>query len=154
MHELTHALVFTPELLSYFPTDRRDPGPGAYEADFFGTGIAYLPDKATGKLRAQISTPRVVRAARQHYGCESVTGALLEDGGGAGTARSHWEMRTLRDEYMVGVSSPDRITSLIRSECAPHQLIASLIRSELRHQVDEPFRPSARPSLQIAAGTR
>lgn len=96
MHELTHALVFTPELISYFPTAAADEA-GAYGADFFGPGISYLPDDA-GQMRAQISTPRVVRAVQKHFGCDTMRGALLEDGGGAGTARSHWEMKAFRDE--------------------------------------------------------
>ena len=56
------------------------------------------------------STPRVTRAARLHFGCNSLIGAPLEDGGGAGTAMSHWEMRAFRDEYMVGSSSPGKRT--------------------------------------------
>ena len=39
-------------------------------------------------------------------------GAQLEDGGVAGTAGCHWEMRWFRDEYMTGSASPsDRARS-------------------------------------------
>ena len=41
-------------------------------------------------------------------------GAQLEDGGVAGTAGCHWEMRWFRDEYMTGSASPsDRVLSAV-----------------------------------------
>ena len=52
----------------------------------------------------------MLRAARAHFDCPSLQGMQLEDGGVAGTAGSHWEMRWLRDEYMTGAASPgDRV---------------------------------------------
>ena len=110
MHELTHALVFTPELISHFPPPSA-PAHGASEGDglgygagYYGAGIEYLP---TGEgPRAHVATPRVARAVQRHFDCPTLRGAQLENGGGAGTAISHWEMRALRDEYMVGSSSP------------------------------------------------
>ena len=41
-----------------------------------------------------------------------LAGAQLEDGGVAGTAGCHWEMRWFRDEYMTGSASPsERVLS-------------------------------------------
>jgi hypothetical protein len=44
----------------------------------------------------------VLAAAREHYGCDFLTGVELEDGGGNGTALSHWEERVLSNEFMTG----------------------------------------------------
>lgn len=90
MHELTHALVFSPELVQAFPHQPT---------------MRILPTPQ-GSYASAISSPRVLRAVRKHFGCEELEGAQLEDGGGAGTASSHWEMRWLRDEYMTGSASP------------------------------------------------
>jgi leishmanolysin-like peptidase len=38
-------------------------------------------------------TPRVREAVRQHFECELMEGAELEDQGGDGTALTHWEKR-------------------------------------------------------------
>ena len=64
---------------------------------------AYTP---SGTYATSVASPRVLRAVRKHFGCDSLEGAQLEDGGGAGTAVSHWEMRWFRDEYMTGSASP------------------------------------------------
>lgn len=114
LHELTHALVFTPELISHFPAESlTSEPPGAvdgalgwdyYQQGYYGSGITYLPSPAGS--RAHVSTRKVARAVQRHFGCPHLRGAQLEDGGGAGTSNSHWEMRLFRDEYMVGSSSP------------------------------------------------
>jgi leishmanolysin len=91
MHELTHSLVFSPELLSYFNA---------------GPATTWLETRYG--VKTHVGSPRVVRAARLQFGCDSLGGAMLEDGGGAGTASTHWEMRWFRDEYMVGSSSPGK----------------------------------------------
>lgn len=38
-------------------------------------------------------TPNVRRVAREHFGCDTLTGAELEDDGSGGSAFSHWEER-------------------------------------------------------------
>ena len=103
LHELTHSLVFSTELISMFPHDR-SPLPSAteglgfnYQSGYYGTGVSFLP-AVDGALKAHVSTPRVARAAQRHFGCSSLRGAMLEDGGGSGTARTHWEMRLFRNE--------------------------------------------------------
>jgi len=40
-----------------------------------------------------VVTPRVREEVRRHYGCESLSGAELEDQGEEGTALTHWEKR-------------------------------------------------------------
>ncbi len=38
-------------------------------------------------------TPRVREEVRRHYGCDTLSGAELEDQGEEGTALTHWEKR-------------------------------------------------------------
>eukprot|EP00003_Mantamonas_plastica_P027914 TRINITY_DN612_c2_g1_i1.p1 TRINITY_DN612_c2_g1~~TRINITY_DN612_c2_g1_i1.p1 ORF type:complete len:1009 (+),score=224.98 TRINITY_DN612_c2_g1_i1:1041-4067(+) len=52
-----------------------------------------------------IVTPTVVEAVRMHSGCNTLAGAYLEDGGGTGSAGSHWEKRTLGNELMTSSAS-------------------------------------------------
>ena len=40
-----------------------------------------------------VVTPKVREEVRKHYGCESLSGAELEDQGEEGTALTHWEKR-------------------------------------------------------------
>lgn len=47
-------------------------------------------------------TPEVKRLAREHFGCDSLTGAELEEFGGGGTAGSHFEKRVFHTELMIG----------------------------------------------------
>ena len=111
LHELTHSLVFTPELISHFPAESFASAPEGVDGwdsvldGYYSTGIDYLPNPA-GERVAHVSTRKVARAVQNHFGCPHLRGAQLEDGGGGGTSGSHWEMRLFRDEYMVGASSP------------------------------------------------
>ena len=41
---------------------------------------------------------------KKHFGCEALEGVELEDDGGSGTAGSHWQMRSLLNDYMVGIN--------------------------------------------------
>ncbi|EPY25204.1 leishmanolysin [Angomonas deanei] len=56
-----------------------------------------------GKYVNLIVTPRVIEKAKDHFGCETLDGVEIEDGGGAGTAGSHWKGRIFLEEAMVGV---------------------------------------------------
>eukprot|EP01122_Echinamoeba_exundans_P014493 TRINITY_DN657_c0_g2_i1.p1 TRINITY_DN657_c0_g2~~TRINITY_DN657_c0_g2_i1.p1 ORF type:complete len:345 (+),score=47.25 TRINITY_DN657_c0_g2_i1:1197-2231(+) len=48
------------------------------------------------------TTPRVTKFAQDHYGCASLTGLEMENGGGQGTANSHWEARLMNNDIMTG----------------------------------------------------
>lgn len=50
-----------------------------------------------------VVTPRVTSAVREHFQCNTLAGAELEDDGGDGTAGSHWEQRLFE-----GVQPPCR----------------------------------------------
>ncbi|KRX08706.1 hypothetical protein PPERSA_08017 [Pseudocohnilembus persalinus] len=48
-----------------------------------------------------LSTPNVLAAAKEHYGCPTALGMLLENQGGSGSAGSHWERTILQNEFMT-----------------------------------------------------
>ena len=91
IHEMTHALGFTPSIWRKFVnTD----------------GLPYSTYNVTvskrGADRVILTFPTVVAKAREHFGCETLEGGELEDAGGSGTASAHWEKRIFGNEYMVG----------------------------------------------------
>jgi len=62
-------------------------------------------------VNQQIVSPAVVAEARQHFGCPSMQGVPLEDGGGDGSAGSHWESRVLNNELMTASSTRLRLAA-------------------------------------------
>lgn len=52
----------------------------------------------TKRVMDMMVTPRVVKEVRDHFGCDELEGAELEDQGGEGTALTHWEKRILENE--------------------------------------------------------
>lgn len=52
----------------------------------------------TERILDMMVTPRVVQEVRDHFGCDELEGAELEDQGGEGTALTHWEKRILENE--------------------------------------------------------
>eukprot|EP01024_Parvocaulis_polyphysoides_P053029 TRINITY_DN52706_c0_g1_i1.p1 TRINITY_DN52706_c0_g1~~TRINITY_DN52706_c0_g1_i1.p1 ORF type:complete len:261 (-),score=42.51 TRINITY_DN52706_c0_g1_i1:1-783(-) len=49
-----------------------------------------------------ITSPKALAAAKEIFGCDSLTSAPLEDEGGEGTAGSHWEKAIFNRELMLG----------------------------------------------------
>lgn len=99
MHEISHALGFTDlysTLSSYVGLDgtRQESG---------GTFTVYRP--GLRKNVQLVRTPRVLAAARKHFGCDTLDGVEIEDMGGSGTAGSHWKKRIFYEEALVGVVS-------------------------------------------------
>eukprot|EP00163_Fabomonas_tropica_P005191 TRINITY_DN1465_c0_g1_i1.p1 TRINITY_DN1465_c0_g1~~TRINITY_DN1465_c0_g1_i1.p1 ORF type:complete len:516 (+),score=104.34 TRINITY_DN1465_c0_g1_i1:927-2474(+) len=107
LHELTHALGFSNSWYSrYIDGDTLQPR----SAVLGSTRDA----KSGGSLGVtQIITPNVVSKIKAHFGCNSVTGGLLEDQGGGGTGGSHWEKRLYLNEYMTGSASSNPVFSEI-----------------------------------------
>jgi len=60
-----------------------------------------------------VVTPRVREEVRRHYGCDTLTGAELEDQGEEGTALTHWEKRLFENEAMTGTHTQNPIYSRI-----------------------------------------
>ena len=104
LHELSHVIVFNPNLFEYF----KDP-----------SGVLYTQDKiykstiVNGMPRSLLILPKVVAAAKKHFNCTTLEGIELENQGGVGTAGSHWETRIMLGDYMVGLSFDDTAISEI-----------------------------------------
>eukprot|EP00741_Cyanophora_paradoxa_P006309 tig00000989_g6116.t1 len=91
LHEITHVLVFSESLYPFFRTSSGNT-----------VGQVTRQFNERGKVVTKIVTPKVLQAARAHFGCTTLNGAELEDQGGTGTAGSHWEARVLLNELMAG----------------------------------------------------
>jgi hypothetical protein len=74
---------------------------GAGERDTNADAAEHACSQAT----QMVSTANVRAAVREHFACASADGAPLEDNGGEGTARSHWEESAFYGEVMVGVAT-------------------------------------------------
>ena len=90
-HELTHVLVFSPELFSSL---------GMMTTRIFD-----------GSFVSFINSPKVLTTARQHFNCTSLNGIPLENQGGSGSAGSHWEARYLLGDYMISSDYFDNVIS-------------------------------------------
>ena len=66
-----------------------------------------------GASRKIVTSAGALAAARDHFDCQSLTGAEIEDEGGSGTAGSHWERRTHYDDVMAGIVGPDMFISAV-----------------------------------------
>ena len=71
-----------------------------------------LTFKCEVKRKSQKSS-RVCLKVRRHYGCNTLTGAELEDQGEEGTALTHWEKRLFENEAMTGTHTQNPIYSRI-----------------------------------------
>ena len=104
IHETTHVLGFSSGL---FPTWRDS------------NGNIYKPSSLTwtgtlrGASKTLLITPNVASYSRSAFNCSTLKGMELEDQGGSGTVGSHWDMRTLLNEYMISHVSDDVIYSTI-----------------------------------------
>lgn len=118
-HEILHALGFSVSLYAFFRDENGKPRT-ARKPD---TGKPYLDEKLQihkwgettikkvtrikwgvkgGSINRTVDmmvTPKVVQEVRDHFGCDELEGAELEDQGGEGTALTHWEKRIL--EVMI-----------------------------------------------------
>ncbi|OAE20884.1 hypothetical protein AXG93_3256s1310 [Marchantia polymorpha subsp. ruderalis] len=95
IHEVMHVLGFDPHAFAHFRDERKRRRSEVVRQGF---------DERLGRMVTRVILPRVVMHSRQHYGAysEDFLGLELEDGGGRGTAGSHWEKRLLMNEIMTG----------------------------------------------------
>ena len=95
MHELTHCLVFSPNLFPFYMNSNKE----LY-------GITNIIKKVTvnGIGRTIVITPKVKETAKIHFNCDYIEGVELENQGNEGTAGSHWEARQMLTDYMMGAS--------------------------------------------------
>lgn len=114
-HEILHALGFSVSLYAFFrdengkPRTVRKPDTGKPYLDeklqihkWGQTTIRKITRNNWGVKGGYINrtvdmmvTPRVVQEVREHFACDKLEGAELEDQGGEGTALTHWEKRIL-----------------------------------------------------------
>jgi len=96
VHEILHAIYFSPSLMEKFiDADGNELGnSGVFTTDYSG--------------RSAVKTAAVLSQASSVYGCGSVSGVPLEDGGGGGSAGSHWEREHVGRDLMLAASGePD-----------------------------------------------
>jgi leishmanolysin len=115
LHELVHVLGFEPELFPTFldASGRKHATPAIAPQIMWG-----VPgDESTQKRSFKFVLPTVQREARIHFGCPTLDGLELEDGGGSGSAGSHWEKRIVWNELMsatlLGESLMSRLTAAL-----------------------------------------
>ncbi|XP_062519504.1 leishmanolysin-like peptidase [Corticium candelabrum] len=58
-----------------------------------------------------IVTPTVQQAVRDHFSCQSLEGAEIENQGGTATRLSHWEKRVFENEAMTGTFTQNPVFS-------------------------------------------
>ena len=91
LHELTHVLIFNPELMKEL-----------------GMTTTKIFD---GSFVTFINSPKVLTASRQHFNCRTLNGIPLENQGSEGTAGSHWEARYMLGDYMISTDYIDNVIS-------------------------------------------
>jgi leishmanolysin len=104
LHEMNHILSFHMDL---FP-DFIDSTTGQKYKD----GVT-ISEMVNGVKKTMVSTPKVVAAARKHFGCPTMKGVETEDQGGDGTEGSHWEERVMLGDFMIGESFDEVVISEI-----------------------------------------
>ena len=91
LHEVTHIIAFSHTTMNTFRDEQ-----GAPRVD---RGLHNAPTRDIMRKSGLLETPAVAEAARRHFGCANLTGALLDKS--KHNARfSHWDRAPLYAEYM------------------------------------------------------
>jgi len=93
MHEMMHAFGFSSSLYKYFIDGNGKTLSGHIKSA-----------KVNGKTRTFIDVDALTNKLRNHFGCSSLQGALMENGGGSGTSASHFERKVFLYETMASGS--------------------------------------------------
>lgn len=102
IHEVYHILGLNPFLYQYFynrQTGKIRPTSEVYKTD------------TTDDYPTRIITPKVVEVAREHFGCDTITGVPMENNGGSGSVGAHWEKNFLMNDFMVAILTPHSVIS-------------------------------------------
>ena len=91
LHELTHVLIFNPQLMK--------------EKGMTSTKIS------DGSFVTFINSPKVLTIARQHFNCKTLNGIPLENQGSIGSVGAHWEARYMLGDYMISTDYIDNAIS-------------------------------------------
>jgi len=109
LHEILHSMAFSSSLFPFFrdvngqPLTSRDKW--GYPPSNKASSSTVREEIVDGQLRHFLVTPKVLQAARHHFGCDSLDGMPMEEQGGDGTAFSHWDARVMHTEVMSPESS-------------------------------------------------
>lgn len=96
IHELTHVLGFSDGWFKYFRLNGQP----------YTNPITTVANRRSGR-KTLLTTPNVLKYAREYFRCPDLEGVELEDQGGSGSAGSHWERTTLFNEMMTASSIED-----------------------------------------------
>ena len=58
-----------------------------------------------------VNSTKVLKKAREHFGCKDLKGIPLENQGGQGSAGFHWESRYMLGDYMISTDYEDSVIS-------------------------------------------
>lgn len=92
IHEFTHIIFFSENLFSKF---RKPDGSLRPEAEVVSKGANFINEK-----RNLVVMPEVLEYAKTFFNDASLLGVPLENGGGEGSAGSHWEKSLMPLEFM------------------------------------------------------
>eukprot|EP00003_Mantamonas_plastica_P009929 TRINITY_DN192_c0_g1_i6.p1 TRINITY_DN192_c0_g1~~TRINITY_DN192_c0_g1_i6.p1 ORF type:complete len:475 (+),score=146.92 TRINITY_DN192_c0_g1_i6:220-1644(+) len=105
-HEVMHALGFTNSMFDKFRDPAKPDDPDAFLPKSSVVKEVSTTYGSQSHTRFFIQTTAVKEVTKKFFGCEAITNGLqLEDGGGSGSAGSHWEKRILNDEFMTATTS-------------------------------------------------
>jgi hypothetical protein len=90
MHETMHGLGFSTNTYKYFVDSNGKTRTGHIKSV-----------SVSGKTRTFLDVPPLTEKLRAHYGCSTLAGALMENGGGDGTSASHFERKVFLYEAMT-----------------------------------------------------
>lgn len=95
-HEFTHILGFNDDLWSY----TIDSSGRRRKLEEVVGRMSIPTDSGTVETFTTIRLPEMVQFARTYFNCPTLEGIPIENGGGQGSAGSHWEKLFLPHEYM------------------------------------------------------
>eukprot|EP00930_Biecheleria_cincta_P011665 TRINITY_DN11467_c0_g1_i1.p1 TRINITY_DN11467_c0_g1~~TRINITY_DN11467_c0_g1_i1.p1 ORF type:complete len:1128 (-),score=147.38 TRINITY_DN11467_c0_g1_i1:57-3440(-) len=114
VHELFHIMGFSSTLFAFFrddsghPLTSRDSAgmPPYYNGRYHASSRTVVEETlADGSYREYLVLPKVLQAARDHFGCPTLDRLPLEEHGGEGSAYSHWDSRFMHTEIMTAESA-------------------------------------------------
>lgn len=138
LHEAFHIMGFSRSLYKYYidpvTLKRKE------ESDTY-------VQKSGGKFPYIIRSPKVLAFAREHFKCPDLDGVPVEDGGGAGSAGSHWEKVVLGNEIMVANVTPNLVLSKFTLK-----LMEDSGWYQINYSMGEPFFWGIRAGCSIVEG--
>mmetsp|Transcript_45636 Transcript_45636/g.108641 ORF Transcript_45636/g.108641 Transcript_45636/m.108641 type:complete len:1236 (+) Transcript_45636:58-3765(+) len=112
VHEILHALVFSPSLYAFYrdasghPRTHRDwlnLPPLSADQKYYVADENTIREvtNSDGSKKHYVVLPEVLHKASEYYGCDAVDALPLEEEGGDGSAFAHWDQRDFYSEVMT-----------------------------------------------------